>query len=97
MRVSFLAALLLPALLVQAQDDPQVTLNRFENLPARLFFFDDATVRPNICTSRDAPELYLLRMSHTMISSAATSSCPMMRAKVGKDQKIYPKGKLQCS
>ncbi|KAF8489994.1 Oligoxyloglucan reducing end-specific cellobiohydrolase [Russula emetica] len=43
MRASFIAALLLPALFVQAQNDPQVTVNRFENLPARLFFFDDAT------------------------------------------------------
>ena len=50
MRVSFFAALLLPTLLVQAQNDPQVTVNRFENLPARLFFFDDATVRPSIST-----------------------------------------------
>jgi hypothetical protein len=55
MRASFLAALLLPAFFVKAQNDPQVTVNRFENLPARLFFFDDATVRPNISTSRDAP------------------------------------------
>ena len=55
MRVSFLAAILLPTLFAQAQNDPQVTVNRFENLPARLFFFDDATVRPNISTSRDAP------------------------------------------
>ena len=54
MRASFIATLLLPALFVQAQNDPQVTVNRFENLPARLFFFDDATVRPNIYTSRDA-------------------------------------------
>jgi hypothetical protein len=97
MRVSFLAALLLPTLLVLAQNNPQVTVNRFENLPARLFFFDDATVRPNLSTSRDAPRALLARMSHTMISSMATSSCPTMRAKVGKDQKIYPKGKLQCS
>jgi hypothetical protein len=50
MRVSFLAAILLPTLFAQAQNDPQVTVNRFENLPARLFFFDDATVRPNIST-----------------------------------------------
>jgi hypothetical protein len=50
MRVSFFAALFLPSLLVQAQNDPQVTVNRFENLPARLFFFDDATVRPDIST-----------------------------------------------
>jgi hypothetical protein len=97
MRASFLATLLLPALFVQAQNDPQVTVNRFQNLPARLFFFDDATVRPNIPTSRTPSDLYLLRMSHTMISSMATSLCPTMRAKVGEDQKIYPKGKLQCS
>jgi hypothetical protein len=55
MRASFLAALLLPVLFIKAQNDPQVTVNRFENLPARLFFFDDATVCPNISTSRDAP------------------------------------------
>jgi hypothetical protein len=57
MRASFLATLFLPVLFVQAQNQPQVKINYFENLPARLFFFDDATVRGSITTSRDTPRV----------------------------------------
>jgi hypothetical protein len=39
------ATLLLSSLLVYAQNSPEVTTNYFENMPAKLYFFDDATVR----------------------------------------------------
>ncbi len=39
-----LAALFLSSLLVLAQNSPQVKINHFENLPARLYYFDDTTV-----------------------------------------------------
>ncbi|KAH9989911.1 Oligoxyloglucan reducing end-specific cellobiohydrolase [Russula compacta] len=42
MRAYLLLALLL-ALFVQAQNQPEVKVNHFQNLPARLYFFDDAT------------------------------------------------------
>ncbi|KAH8981343.1 Oligoxyloglucan reducing end-specific cellobiohydrolase [Lactarius akahatsu] len=38
-----LATLLLSFLFVHAQNPPEVKINRFENLPAKLYFFDDAT------------------------------------------------------
>ncbi len=40
-----LATLLLSFLFVNAQNPPEVKINYFENLPAKLYFFDDATVR----------------------------------------------------
>ena len=39
------ATLLLSSLFVYAQNAPEVKTNYFQNLPARLYFFDDATVR----------------------------------------------------
>lgn len=40
------ATLLLSSLLVYAQNLPEVKTNHFQNLPAKIYFFDDATVRP---------------------------------------------------
>lgn len=56
MRATFLVTLLtliLPVFFVQAQTEPQVKVNHFQNLPARLYFFDDATVRARLFISRD--------------------------------------------
>lgn len=41
-------ALLALASFVTAQSDPTHSISSFENLPARIFFFDDTNVRMNI-------------------------------------------------
>src|SRR6266581_6970218 len=100
MRACFFATLLLLlALFVQVQNQPEVKVNYFQNLPVRLYFFDDATVRGHIsnnggiCQHHPPPP----RTLHTMTSYRATSTCPPTRAKFGNVQRTYPKGTRPCS
>lgn len=97
MRAYFLLALLL-ALFVQAQNQPEVKVNHFQNLPARLYFFDDATVcRPHIHHATHTSSLICSRMSYTMILSSATSTFPPTKAKIGSAHKTYQKERQLCS
>src|SRR5260221_1684264 len=101
MRARFFATLLLlPALFVQAQNLPEVKVNYFQNLPARLYFFDDATVRGHISNNRAICRRHSPpppRTLHTMTSYRATSTCPPTRAKIGNAQRTFPKGTRPCS
>ena len=50
-----LAILLILACFTHAQNLPQVKVNYFQNLPAKLYFFDDTTVRGALSIMRDTP------------------------------------------
>jgi hypothetical protein len=99
MRVSFLLSLatsLILPFLTCAQNQPQTQVTHFKNLPARVYFFDDATVRTtsSLTQAFSQPLISLLR---TMMSFKESYSYQVTRGKTGPAQMIYHKVMLLCS
>jgi hypothetical protein len=95
MRASFLlsfASLFLLPCVTHAQNLPQVKVNYFKNLPANLYFFDDATVRSvSYLTRGTRSTLIPCSMLRTTMSLRATSIYRATRGKTGSVQMISHK------
>lgn len=84
---------------VLAQGDPEHTVSYFRNLPGRVFFFEDQTVRVtrNGLRTSSADLAASFSMYCTMIISKGTSIFPKMRARHGHALWTFRRGRPRCS
>ena len=94
--ILFFSLLLFSLQSVWAQD-PDVHVNYFHDLPARMFFFDDTTVSlpPDMPTLLQSHVIF--RPYSTTILLKAMSTSPMKKERTGNLHQVYHKAKPQWS